>query len=104
MGRKYKSFYQGKGVSKTDTSTRPLKAEPRSFIDTYDKATGMFKSRRKYDSTGNAYRDLDAGHEHKPFDHVHDYTSKKDIHKENRLPNKSEKREFKKAKKKRRFM
>lgn len=104
MGRKYKSFYQGKGISKNDKSAKPLRAESNTFVDTYDKKTGIFKSRRKYNGQGNAYRDLDVGHEHRPFDHVHDFSTREDIHKNFRLPDKREKTELKKAKRKRRFM
>ena len=104
MARKYKSFYHGKGIPKNDKLAKPLQAESNTFVDTYDKKTGIFKSRRKYNSQGSAYRDLDAGHEHRPFDHVHDFSSKEDIHKKFRLPDKREEKEFKKAKRKRRFM
>ena len=104
MPRRYEKFYHGKGIKKNDTHSKPMTAEPNSFIDSYVKKNGKFASRRKFDSTGRAIVDLDAGHNHRPFDHVHDLITVFDFHKDYRLPTKRERKEFKKAKKKRRFM
>ncbi len=103
MSRKpYKQFYQGKDVKKTPFLHKPMKWLPWSYIDTYNAKSGRFRSRRKFGSDGWAYKDLDTADDHKPYDHVHD------IHKghrfDDRKPNKAEKKEFKKAKKKRRFL
>ncbi len=75
---------------------------PNSNLDTYDKKDGKFRSRRKYGKDGYAVKDLDVADKHKPYDHVHDitYNSRPP---ESRSPNKQEKREFSKAKRKRRF-
>ena len=81
-----------------------MKAEANSFIDSYVKKNGKFASRRKFDATGNAYVDLDAGHKHRPYDHAHDLINVKDFHKDYRDPTKREKKELAKAKRKRRFM
>ena len=104
MAKRYEKFYHGKGISKNDISSKPLCAEPNSYIDSYVKKNGKFASRRKFNNKGKAYIDLDTGHNHRPFDHVHDLISVHDFHKDYRLPTKREKRELKKAKKKRRFM
>lgn len=103
MSRKpYKQFHHGKGISKTSFGQKPMKWFPWTYIDTYNAETGRFRSRRKFGSTGWAYKDLDTADEKHPRDHVHD------IHNGNRFgarnPNKSENKEFKKAKKKRRFL
>ena len=98
----YKQFHYGKGIPKTSFGQKPMKWFPWTYIDTYNAETGRFRSRRKFGKDGWAYKDLDIADQHKPFDHVHD------INKGNRFtarnPNKSEKKEFQKAKKKRRFL
>ena len=100
MAKRYEKFYHGKGIPQNDTSSKPLKAEANSFIDSYIKKNGKFASRRKFDGTGRAYVDLDAGHEHRPFDHAHDLINVKDFHMDYRFPTKQEKKEFKKQKRK----
>ena len=103
MGKKpYKQFHHGKGIPKTPFGQKPMKWFPWTYLDTYNAETGNFRSRRKFGHDGWAYKDMDTADEKHPRDHIHD------IHKGNRFdarnPNKSEKQEFKKAKKKRRFM
>ena len=98
----YKQFHHGKWISKTPFGHKPMKWLPWSYIDTYNAETGRFRSRRKFGKDGWAYKDMDTADHHKPFDHVHD------IDKGNRYdarnPSKSERQEFKKAQKKRRFL
>lgn len=100
MSKPYKQFFHGKGISKTAYGQKPMKWIPNTYIDTRNAKTGAFKSRRKFGSDGWAYKDMDTADHHKPYDHVHD------IYKGNRSngrnPNKFEKKEFQKAKKKRR--
>ena len=78
-----------------------MKWHPKSYIDTYNAENGKFRSRRKFGKDGWAYKDMDTADKKHPRDHVHD------IHKGNRFdarpPSKAEKKEFKKAKQKRRF-
>ncbi len=103
MSKSYKQFFYGKGMPKTTHGSKPMKWLPRSYIDTYNVETGRFRSRRKFGSDGWAYKDMDTADEKHPRDHVHDidhgYRSKNP-----RDPNKTEKKEFEKAKKKRRFL
>lgn len=104
MSRKpYKQFYHGKGISKTSFEQKPMKWIPWSYLDTYNAYTGRFRSRRKFGYDGWAYKDMDTADEKHPKDHIHDIVlgnrSKKP-----REPNKTEKEEFRKAKKKRRFL
>ena len=98
----YKQFHQGKDVKKTPFLHKPMKWLLWSYIDTYNAKSGRFRSRRKFGSDGWAYKDMDTADEKHPRDHIHD------IHKGNRFdarnPTKSENKEFKKAKKKRRFL
>ena len=102
MSRPYKQFHHGKGIKKTSFLHKPMKWLPLSYIDSYNAETGIFRSRRKFDADGWAYKDMDTADHHKPYDHIHM------IHKGKRLndrkPNKSENEEFEKAKKKRRFL
>lgn len=101
MSKKYKQFFHGKDIPKSRTGRKPTKGEPNTNLDTYNSKTGLFRSRRKFDSKGFAYKDMDVADEHKNYDHVHDFI---ETHRENdRNPTKKEKREFKKAKRKRRF-
>ncbi len=100
--RKNNQFYVGKGGYKTDKGWKPMRAEPMSNIDTYDKRNGKFKSRRRFGKDGHAEKDLDTAHIKVPYDHVHDVSN--GFHTDNhRKPTKSERREIDKAKKKRRF-
>ena len=104
MSRKpYKQFHHGKELPKTSFGRKPMKWFPWTYIDTYNADTGSFRSRRKFGSDGLAYKDMDAADEVHKGDHIHD------IHcgqrsKNPRKPNKYERKEFKKAKKKRRFL
>ena len=103
MSRKpYKQFHHGKGISKTAYDRKPMKWFPWTYIDTYNVDNGMFRSRRKFGSDGWAYKDLDTSDNHKPYDHVHDIQKGK--RSSDRKPNKQERKEFEKAKKKRRFL
>ena len=103
MSKKYKKFYHGKGISKNDTTSRPLKAEPNSFIDSYLKEDGRFSSSRKFNSNDDAFVDLDIADHHRPYDHAHDLINVKDFHTTWQNPSKFERHEMNKAKKKRRF-
>lgn len=103
MSRKpYKQFHHGKGFPKTQYKSKPFQWIPFSYIDTYNAYTGRFRSRRKFGSDGWAYKDLDTPDDHKPYDHVHDIKNGKRA--KDRKPNRQERKEFEKAKKKRRFM
>ena len=103
MKRKpYKQFHCGKKFPKTPCKSKPFKWIPFSYIDTYHIATGRFRSRRKYGYNGTAYIDLDIAHDGYPRDHVHDIIN--GVRLGHRFPNKYERRELEKAKKKRRFL
>ena len=103
MSKKYKQFFHGKNVPKTRTQSKPTKGVPNTNLDTYNSITGQFRSRRKFGSNGQAYKDMDVADEHRNYDHVHFYRGKKRSEATLKMPDKKEKREFKKAKKKRRF-
>lgn len=102
MGKSYKQFFHGKRIPKSSHGRKPMKWIPKSYLDTYNAESGKFRSRRKFGADGWAYKDMDTADEMHQQDHVHD------IHKGNRFdarkPSKEEKKEFKKAKKKRRFL
>lgn len=99
--KSYKQFFHGKGISKTPFGKKPMRWIPWSYIDTYSIKTGLFRSRRKFGKSGWAYKDMDVADEHKRYDHVHDiYYGKRGV---GRKPDKFERREINKAKKKRRF-
>ncbi len=102
MGESYKQFIHSKGMPKTTRRSKPMKWFPWSYLDTYNAETGKFRSRRKFGYDGWAYKDMDTADNHKPYDHVHDIHRGKRFG--DRKPNKAEKKEFKKAKKKRRFL
>ena len=72
-------------------------------MDTYDKRNGKFHSRRKFDSNGNAFVDYDVADNHKSYDHKHNIVGNIRFTKDNPNLSKKEKRELRKAKKKRRF-
>lgn len=100
MAKAYKKFFHGKGISKTAHGQKPMKWIPSTYIDTYYAETGDFRSRRKFGSDGWAYKDLDAADAGHPKDHVHDIYRGERF--DARHPSKAEKKEFQKAKKKRR--
>lgn len=100
--RPYKQFYHGKGIPKTSFGQKPMKWFPSTYIDTYDASTGRFRSRRKFGADGWAYKDMDTADKKHPRDHVHDIERGDRF--DSRSPSKVEKKEFKKAKKKRRFL
>lgn len=100
--KKYKQFFQGKDIHKNNTNSKPLTGIPNTNLDTYHSVTGMFRSRRKFGSTGFATKDMDVSDEKHPYDHVHDFENGKRS-KIRRKPTKKERKEFKKAKRKRRF-
>lgn len=101
MSRPYKQFFHGKGISKTLHGRKPMKWIPWTYLDTYNAETGKFRSRRKFGKDGWAYKDMDTSDEKHPQDHVHDIFHGKRF--KGRNPTKPEQKEFKKAKKKRRF-
>lgn len=90
-------------MHKTNFLHNPIKWEANSYIDTYNVQTGKFRSRRKFDKDGWAYKDMDTADDHRPYDHIHDWNDRQRA-KVPRKPNKKEKAELKKAKKKRRFL
>ena len=98
----YKQFFHGKNIPKSVYGNKPMRWIPWTYLDTYNSQNGRFRSRRKYGYQGFAYKDMDTADEVHPHDHIHeikDGIRSKTI----RLPNKSERAEFYKAKKKRRF-
>ncbi len=102
MGKQYKQFFYSKGMPKTTLGRKPMKWFPWSYLDAYNTETGKFRSRRKFGPDGWAYKDMDTADNHKPYDHVHDICKGKRF--DDRKPSKAEKKEFEKAKKKRRFL
>ena len=96
-----KQFFFGKNLPKSDSQRSPVKGEPNSNIDFYNKKDGSFHRRRKIGSSGIAIKDLDNKDGHKDRFHVHDYIGYD--RQEQREPSKQEAREFNKAKRKRRF-
>ena len=94
-------YQKGKGFKKVD-SRSSIVGEPNTNVDFYDIQTGNLVMRRKINDKGVAQKDLDKGHKtHNYQDHAHDYYDKK---RGNERPlSKKEKRELKKASKKRRF-
>lgn len=98
MNKQYKQFIN----SKDALQHKPIKWHPNTFLDTYNEVTGKFRSRRKYGKDGFAYKDMDTADLHRPYDHIHDWQDQTRS-KTPRNPNKQEKKEFKKAKRKRRF-
>ena len=105
MPRKGKAtpiFYHGKNIKKSDSSRTPVRGEPNSYIDFYYKKSGKFHRRRKINSKGRAYKDMDMPDLFESEKHVHDY-SENGKRGDPRNPNKKELREMQKASKKRRF-
>ena len=100
--RPYKQFFHGKNIPKSNYGQKPLRWIPGTYLDTYHSETGQFRSRRKYGSDGYAYKDMDTADMHRPYDHVHDFVDRKRASVP-RNPTKAERREFTKAKRKRRF-
>lgn len=96
-----RKFHVGKNVKNDDYNT-PMTGAPNTNLDTYFKDSGKIYQRRKYDSDGNAYVDMDAAHPWVDYDHSHDIKDKKRSN-EHRRMTKKEQREFNKAKRKRRF-
>ena len=103
MNKSYKQFHYGKNYPKTVSKSKPFKWIPNSYIDTYNIETGKFRARRKYGTNGLVYKDMDTADSHRPYDHIHDWKGKQRS-KQPRVPNKQEKAELKKAKRKRRFL
>ena len=98
----HKFFFHGKDYPKSNLKNKPLQGAPNSFLDTYSVKSGRFVSRRKFGADGLAYKDLDVADNHRPYDHVHKiHGTKRSINPDH--PNKQERLEFKKAKKKRSF-
>jgi hypothetical protein len=96
-----KNFYIGKGI-KSDSFRSSLKGSPNTNLDTYNKETGKFCSRKKYGNDGCVVKDLEVGHfDHNMNDHAHDYEGWNRL--DYRDLSRKEQRELSKAKKKRRF-
>lgn len=102
MSKPYKQFFHGKGIPKNTHGKKPMKWVPSTYLDTYNAKTGRFRARRKFGEDGWAYKDMDIADDHKQYDHVHDiYRGRRS---DDRKPSKTEKKEFRKMKKKRRFL
>lgn len=103
MGKKIKNrfFHIGKNT-RHDNQRTSITGFPNSNLDTYEKSTGNFKSRRKYDDTGKASKDLDVGHyDHNKIDHMHYYSENG---RSGEIPlSKKDKVELEKCKKKRKW-
>lgn len=97
-----KIFYIGKNIPKNDSARTPIKGEPNSYIDFYDKKTGCFHRRRKLNEKGLACQDLDMPDYVEKTRHVHDY-SEQGLRSKGRKPSKKEQKIMNKASKKRRF-
>lgn len=97
-----KVFHQGKNF-KSDNPRTPIKGTPNTNLDFYEKESGRFVRRRKFDDKGNAKKDLDKAHSpHNDTDYGHDYfNAQRNV---SRPLTKKEKREIKKASKKRRVL
>ena len=104
MGKKKvetKVFQVGKG-RRRDSYRSPIFGPPNTNLDFYNKKTGSFVGRRKYCESGWAVKDLDKKHTtHGGYDHVHVYDGK--VRGSENPLNFQERREIKKASKKRRF-
>lgn len=98
-------FHIGKNISKNDAGRKSLSGASSSNLDTYNKYSGKFVSRRKYNQEGKAYVDIDVAHKSDGYDHAHDIdvTKVPPRSKEHRPLSKKERREINKAKRKRRF-
>ena len=103
MSRKkgHDTFSQGK--NKRGDIHVGFVGEPKTNFDTYHKTKGHFIRRRKFGDDGYAIKDYDMADDHKSYDHVHDISRDKGRNPLDRYPNKKEKSEIRKAKKKRRF-
>ena len=76
MSKKFKFsriFYFWKGIPKSDNQRTPIKGVPNTNIDFYEKRTGKFHRRRKINSKGLAFKDLDMPDINENIRHVHDY-------------------------------
>ena len=102
MSKTYKQFHHGKDLPKTNMGRKPRKWKPNTNIDTYNAQTGEFRSRRKIGLDGYAKKDMDVSDDKHKDDHIHDFEGEK--RSKARLPNKKEKSELNKAKRKRRLM
>ena len=96
------TFRVGKGIKPTDKGHAPLVGSPNSNLDTYYKETGKLHRRRKFGTDGRAVKDYDAADYHHSHDHAHDFNGTVRGNKSRNLT-KQERREFEKAKRKRRF-
>lgn len=99
----HKSFLRGKDKKGEDCHTSFF-GPPNTNLDTYRKEDGRFIKRRKFGKDGYAVKDYDVADSHKRYDHVHDISRISGRNPEDRDPNKQEKREINKAKRKRRFL
>ncbi len=98
---KYRFFHIGKNKLKYGTQNKSMHGAPNSNLDTYNKKTGRFHSRRKYGASGHAVVDLDVATKVHPNDHAHDI--KGNNRADGRPLTRKERREVNKAKRKRRF-
>lgn len=101
-GKSNTIFYHGKNIPKSDSNRTPIRGEPNSFIDFYDKKTGFFHRRRVIGSKGLATRDYDMPDYIEETKHIHDY-SESGKRGEGRSPSKTELKHMNKASRKRRF-
>jgi hypothetical protein len=54
-----------------DNARSSFMGEPNTFEDSYDKSSGRFRRRRKFNESGYAYIDLDVSSDKHPYDHKH---------------------------------
>lgn len=104
MGSKY--FYKYRSYI-SDSDSTPLRFRPLRYLDFYYKDDGKLYSRRKFDISGKAKKDLDLPTAFHPFYHVHDFKYipgvKNPIREKYRFPNLFEKLEFLRIKHKKYF-
>lgn len=101
MNTKYKSYFHGKNLKKTDGNV-PTKGEPNSFIDVRFKATGKIKRRRKIGKDGLATKDIDIPQGSIKKYHTHSFDKNGTRDEDHKDASKKEVREMKKADRKRR--
>ena len=104
MGRKpkFSFFFVRKGKKKVNERITDFNGAPNSNMDKYDMRNGKSVSRRKFNSKGKAYIDLDVATPKHDFDHAHDIDADKKIRSSPRKKlTRKERRELNRAKRKR---
>lgn len=98
MGKKRFLVSHEKGVKLHRGESGSFEGFPKSNRDSYRSHTGQIHRRRKFDSEGNAYIDLDYADDTHSTDHVHDIVG--ECRKPDRKPTKKERKEMSRAKEK----